>query len=119
MKTLNFIKRKCRGAGRAQPGPDETLGGKVWALTGRVTKVLPLLELESADPQGYVTSGRPTFPTGTGHPDPVPTSKPSAGSHSQESSVQDRGVQGVQGQTQLVKVRGPLNLGVLLEEKEF
>lgn len=31
MKTLNFIKRKRRGAGRAQPGPDETVGGKVCA----------------------------------------------------------------------------------------
>lgn len=119
MKTLNFIKRKRRGAGRAQPGPDETLGRKVCALTGRVTNVLPLLELESGGPHGCVMSARPTFPTGTGHPDPVPTSKPSAGSHSQGSSVQGRGVQGVQGQTQLVRVRGPLNLGGLLEEKEF
>ena len=42
MKTLNFIKRKCRGAGKAQPGPDATVGGKVWALTGSVTEVLPL-----------------------------------------------------------------------------
>lgn len=35
MKTLNFIKRKCRGAGRAQPGPDETVGGKVCAPHSR------------------------------------------------------------------------------------
>lgn len=77
MKTLNFIKRKRRGAGRAQPGPDETVGGKVWALTGRVTKVLPLLELESGGPHGCVMSARPIVPPGTGHPDSVPTSKPS------------------------------------------
>lgn len=77
MKTLNFIKRKRRGAGRAQPGPDETVGGKVWALTGRVTKVLPLLELESGGPHGCVMSARPIVPPGTGHLDSVPTSKPS------------------------------------------
>lgn len=46
MKTLNFIKRKHRRVSRAQPGPDETVGGKIWALAGGVTKVLPLLELE-------------------------------------------------------------------------
>lgn len=41
MKTLNFIKRKCKGAGRDLPGPDKMVGGKVWALSGSVTKGFP------------------------------------------------------------------------------
>lgn len=36
-----------QGDWRAQPGPDETVGGKVWAFTGSVTKVWPLLEPKS------------------------------------------------------------------------
>lgn len=65
MKTLNFIKRKHRGAGRAQPGPDKTVDGNVWALTGSVTKRLSLLELELDGLQGCVMSARPLFPTGS------------------------------------------------------
>lgn len=65
MKTLNFIKRKCRRTGRAQPGPDETLGGKVWALTSSVTNVWPFVELESGGLQGCLMSARPTVHTGS------------------------------------------------------
>lgn len=94
MKTLNFIKRKRRGAGRAQPGPDETVGGKVWALTGRVTKVLPLWELESGGPHGCVISARPIFPTGTGQPDPVPTSKLSQAATAKGALCRAKGYKG-------------------------
>lgn len=42
MKTLNFIKRKCKGAGRDLPGPEKMVGGKACALSGSVTKVSPI-----------------------------------------------------------------------------
>ena len=110
MKTLNFIKRKHRGAGGAQPGPDNTVGGKVWALTGSVTKLLSLLELELDGLQGCVMSARPVFPTGSQWVPlsvplrPCPTSRPPAGSHRPRNSCESdllAGAKGYIGQTQL------------------
>lgn len=50
-----------QGAGRAQAGPDETVG-KVWALTDGMTPLLPLLESKLGGLQGCVMSARLRFP---------------------------------------------------------
>lgn len=106
-------------AGRAQPGPGEAAGGKVWALPDGVAKMLPLLEQEPGGFQGCVISARPIFPTGSWWVPLTVPPRPCPHNQSLCWQPQDKvsSLQGLRGQTQLVGAGSFQNLGNPLEEE--
>lgn len=97
------------GAGRTQPGPDVTVGGKVWALTGSVTKALPLLELEAGGLQRCVMSARPAFPMAQGTQALRPSPNPLLAATGGRALCRARGCAGhpACGAQKLSQCRGP------------